>query len=207
MNYAYVRVSTSVQEIQNQKYAILEFCNKEGLKIDQWLEISMSSRRTTKERRIDELLSIVNAGDCIIVSELSRLGRSVGQISMIVTALTGKGVNLICLKENIRSDKNGYDITSKIQITMFSLLAEIERDLISQRTKEALAARKASGMKLGRPEGKGKSKLDKYDAEIQAFLNNGSTKTWIAKRYGVSLSNLHHWLNRRSEYFDKLSNQ
>jgi len=198
MNYAYVRVSTEQQTVQNQKFAILEFCNKEGIRIDEWLEVSMSSRKSMKERRIDELLSLVNTGDFLIVSELSRLGRSTGQISIITAALTEKGVDFLCLKENIDSRKKD-DLTTIVQIAFFGLMAEIERRLISQRTKEALAARKASGMKLGRPEGKGKSKLDQFDAEIQAFLNNGSTKTWIAKRYGVSLSNLHHWLNRRSE--------
>ncbi len=208
MNYAYVRVSTEQQTVQNQKYAVLEFCNREGMKIDQWLEISMSSRKTTKERRIDELLSIVNAGDCIIVSELSRLGRSTGQVIQIIEGLSAKSVSFISLKENINviSGKE-IDPFTKMFITFIATFSELDRNLISMRTKEALAARKASGMKLGRPEGKGKSKLDQYDAEIQAFLNNGSTKTWIAKRYGVSLSNLHHWLNRRSEYFDKLSNQ
>ena len=200
MNYAYVRVSTEQQTVQNQKYAVLEFCNREGMKIDQWLEISMSSRKTTKERRIDELLSIVNAGDCIIVSELSRLGRSTGQVIQIIEGLSAKSVSFISLKENINviSGKE-IDPFTKMFITFIATFSELDRNLISMRTKEALAARKASGMKLGRPEGKGKSKLDQYDAEIQAFLNNGSTKTWIAKRYGVSLSNLHHWLNRRSE--------
>lgn len=129
MIFAYIRVSTAAQDVQNQKYVILEFCSREELKIDRWLEISMSSRRTTKERRIDELLETVNTGDCIIVSELSRLGRSVGQIAIMVSELAAKGVGLICLRENIHSDRNGYDITGKIQITMFSLLAEIERDL------------------------------------------------------------------------------
>jgi DNA invertase Pin-like site-specific DNA recombinase len=199
MVFAYIRVSTTTQDVQNQKFVILEFCNREGLKIDQWLEISVSSRKSTKERRIDELLETVNPGDCIIVSELSRLGRSVGQIAIMVAELNQKGVSLICLKEGIRSDRNGYDMTSKVQITMFSLLAEIERDLISMRTKEALAARKASGMKLGRPEGKGKSKLDQYKEEILALLANGSTKVWIAKRYGTTPGNLSHWLKRIKE--------
>lgn len=125
----------------------------------------------------------------------SRLGRSVGQIAMLVADLIDQNIGLICIKEGIKTGKN-LDITSKVQITMFSLFAEIERDLISQRTTEALAARKAQGVKLGRPEGPGKSKLDQYREEIQAFLNNGSTQVWIANRYQTTPSNLSNWMKR-----------
>ncbi len=195
---AYLRVSTDQQELKNQKFAILEFCQKEGIQIDDWLEISISSRKSVRARRIDDLLGMVESGDRIIVSELSRLGRSVGQISILVNDLIERKIGLICIKDGIRL--NGKpDIATKVQVTMFSLFAEIERDLISRRTIEALAARKAAGVKLGRPKGKGKSKLDEHREEIHALLANGSTKAWIARRYNTSVSNLYNWLEKNED--------
>jgi DNA invertase Pin-like site-specific DNA recombinase len=194
---AYLRVSTDQQELKNQKFAILQFCQREGIQIDDWLEVTVSSRKSIKKRKLDQLLESVSPGDRIIVSELSRLGRSVGQIAMLVAELIDAGIGLVCIKEGIRTG-NGkkLDITSKVQITMFSLFAEIERDLISERTKEALAARKAQGVKLGRPKGKGKSKLDQHREEIQALLANGSTKAWVAGYFKTSQSNLYNWLKK-----------
>lgn len=194
---AYLRVSTDQQDLKNQKYEILEFCQRENITIDDWLEISMSSRKSAKARRLDELLEVCEPGDRIIVSELSRLGRSVGQIAMLVNDLVRKSIGLICIKEGIRL--NGKpDITTKVQVTMFSLFAEIERDLISQRTREALAARKAQGMKLGRPKGPGKSKLDKHRPEIEALLAVRSKKAWIAERFGVAKSTFYNWLRKNN---------
>jgi len=194
---AYLRVSTDQQELKNQKYAILEFAQRESIQIDDWLEISISSRKSVKARRIDDLLGMVEPGDKIIVSELSRLGRSVGQIVILVNNLIEKKIGLVCIKEGIKTGNGGkLDITSKVQITMFSLFAEIERDLISERTKEALTARKVQGVKLGRPKGKGKSKLDQHREEIFALLANGSTKAWVAGYFKTSQSNLYNWLKK-----------
>ena len=134
----------------------------------------------------------------LIVSELSRLGRSVGQVITIVDQLIKKKVKVICLKENIRIRLNGgQDIQTKVMVTMFSLFAEIERDLISERTKEGLARARAEGKLLGRPKGPGKSKLDPYKEEIIALLKTGSTKTYLAKKYGVTPPTLYNWLNKR----------
>jgi DNA invertase Pin-like site-specific DNA recombinase len=115
----------------------------------------------------------------------------------IVDQLIKKKIKVICLKENIRLNGGRQDIQSKVMITMFSLFAEIERDLISERTKEGLARARAEGKQLGRPKGPGKSKLDPYEEEIIALLKTGSTKTYLAKKYGVTPPTLYNWLNKR----------
>ncbi len=132
----------------------------------------------------------------MIISELSRLGRSVGQIIQIVDALIKNNIRFVAIKENIKINGK-QDIQSKVMITMFSLFAEIERDLISERTKQGLAAAKKRGILLGRPKGPGKSKLDQFKPEIEALLKNGSKKTFIAKRYKISLTNLYKWMKKR----------
>lgn len=193
---AYLRVSKrNEQDTRNQKLAILEYAQEHGLKIDKWMEISISSRKTPKERRIDELIQNLETGDSLICAELSRLGRSVGQIAQIVDQLVSLRVELITLKEGIRL--NGKpNISTKVQIGMFSLFAEIERDLISERTKEGLAAAREKGKLLGRPKGKGKSRLDPHKSEIRELLNMGLPKTRIAKKYGVHISTLDNFLKK-----------
>jgi DNA invertase Pin-like site-specific DNA recombinase len=193
---AYLRVSKKDhQDTKNQRLAILEHAHQAGEKIDEWMEVSISSRKTTKQRRIDELVERVQKGDKVIVAELSRLGRSVGQIAMLVDELVKRGVTLISLKESIKL--NGKpNISTKVQIGMFSLFAEIERDLISQRTKEGLQRAREEGKLLGRPKGKGKSKLDDHEEEIKELLALGLAKTKIAKRLGVHISTLNHWLKQ-----------
>ena len=169
--WGYVRVSTDQQRTETQKLAILEYANKQNEKIDNWVEVKASSRKSSTERRIDELLEKLQKGDRLIVAELSRLGRSVGQIAMLIDELLNNKVRIICLKENI--NLNGKkDLQTKVMITMFSLFAEIERDLISERTKEGLARARAEGKLLGRPKGKlGKSKLDGKEKEIQDYVD------------------------------------
>jgi DNA invertase Pin-like site-specific DNA recombinase len=194
--YAYLRKSTVEQNTKSQELAVYEFANEEKLRVDQWFDIDCSSRKSTKERRIDELLDILREGDTLIVPELSRLGRSVGQVITIVDQLIKKKIKVICLKENIRLNGR-HDIQTKVMITMFSLFAEIERDLISERTKEGLARARAEGKLLGRPPGPGKSKLDPYEDEIIALLKTGSTKTYLAKKYGITPPTLYNWLNKR----------
>lgn len=182
----YIRVSSDDQKTENQKLIILEHANKQKLKVDKWIEIKMSSRRSSKERKIDELLAQLQPNDILIVTELSRLGRSVGQISILVNELIEKKVRLVCLKESI--DLNGKaKLQNKVMITMFSLFAEIERDLISERTKEGLARARAEGKLLGRPKGAlGKSKLDGKQAEIQNLLHKGVNITNLARIFDVS---------------------
>lgn len=192
----YLRVSTLQQDLESQKLAILEYARRNELHVDEFIEITISSRRTLKQRRIDELLNILDVGDSLIVAELSRLGRSVGQIISLVDQLIKNKVRLIAIKESI--DVNGKkDMQTKIMITLFGLFAEIERDLISIRTREALAARKAKGVKLGRPKGKpGKSKLDEHKDEIIRLIKSGVPKTKVAKKFNTSQPNLYNFLHK-----------
>lgn len=196
--WGYVRVSTDQQRTETQKLAILEYANKQNEQIDNWVEVKASSRKSSTERRIDELLERLHNGDTLIVAELSRLGRSVGQIAMLIDELLQNKIRVICLKENI--NLNGTkDIQTKVMITMFSLFAEIERDLISERTKEGLARARAEGKLLGRPKGTlGKSKLDGKEKEIKGYLEKGVNKANIAKIYGVSWPTLDNFIKTRS---------
>lgn len=192
---AYLRISTGAQDLNAQKLELLEYSRRNDIKIDMFIKVEVSSRKSTKDRKIDKLLEKLQAGDLLLVSELSRLGRSVGQIIQIVDALIKKQVLLVAVKESIKINGK-QNIQTKTMITMFGLFAEIERDLISERTKQGLAAARKSGKTLGRPKGYGKSKLDDFKPEIEALLKNGSSKTFIAKRYKTSLPNLYKWLKK-----------
>ena len=122
--YGYLRTSTDKQEIKNQKLEILEFGRKEDLKIDDFIEIQISSRKTTKERRIDELLGKLEEGDTLIATELSRIGRSTVEVITIINELIEKGVDIIIVKQNLKINaSNKNDMTSKVMITMLSLFA------------------------------------------------------------------------------------
>jgi DNA invertase Pin-like site-specific DNA recombinase len=167
------------------------------MKVDSWIKINASSKRTTTERRIDELLEKVKQGDTIIVAELSRLARSVGQIAIIVDQLIKNKVRLIAIKENI--DLNGkHTIQTKTMLTMFSLFAEIERDLISERTKEGLARARAQGKLLGRPKGiLGKSKLDGKEEDIRYYLSKRLNIGNIAKIFDVTWPTMNNFIKSR----------
>lgn len=195
--YAYLRKSTDDQSTKSQELAVYEYANKEGLRIDEWFDVDCSSGKSTKERRIDELLGVIKEGDTLIVPELSRLGRSVGQVVMIVDELVKQKVTLVCLKENIRL--NGEkDLQATIMITLFGLFAEIERVLIRERTREGLARARAEGKLLGRPKGPGKSCLDQYREEIVALLKTGSTKKYLATKYKVTQPTLYNWMKKHN---------
>lgn len=194
---AYLRVSKDSQDVKNQRLAILEFARKEKMEVDDFVEITVSSRKSTKERKVDQLLEQLDTGDMLIVSELSRMGRSVGEIITTVDILVKKKIRFIAVKEGIRLN-GSQDMQTKVMVTMFSLFAEIERDLISMRTKEGLAAAKASGKKLGRPKGVlGKSKLDGREDEIERLLALGVSKASIAKITGVDRSTLYNFIRSR----------
>ena len=195
---AYVRVSLNEQDYRNQKFEILNYCDGQGWKVDKWLELEMSSRRSAKERRIDELLSVIEPGDRLIVSELSRLGRSTGEVIQLVKEFAERSLEFVAIKQGLSiNSQNGQDMNSKVMVTIFSLLAELERDLISERTKMALARAKASGKKLGRPKGPGKSRLDGKESEIKALLNKGVTRANIAKILGVSWGTMDQFIKRK----------
>ena len=190
---AYLRVSTTDQDLEKNKFDILQLANTKGLGQVQWVEETVSGRISWRKRRIAVVLEQLQAGDDLIVSELSRLGRSMLECMEILSIAAQKGIHLHAVKGNWQLDDS---IQSKIVAMAFSMAAEIERDLISQRTKEALAARKKMGVKLGRPRGVGKSKLDRYRPEIDALLANGSTQKFIARRYGTTEANLSRWLKK-----------
>ena len=157
----------------------------------------MSSRKSTKQRGIDELLERLNPGDTLITSELSRLGRSLGQIIQIVDELTKRQVNFIAIKQNIQLNGT-QSIQNKVMVAMFGLFAEIERDLISERTKQGLAAARKKGKLLGRPKGTlGKSKLDGEEEEIKMLLAKSVSKSSIAKIMDVSRTALCSFINSR----------
>ena len=193
----YIRVSSDKQTVNNQRLAILDYGHKKDIKVSDWIEVNMSSRRTPTQRRIDELLDRLHEGDTLIVSELSRLARSVGQIATIVATLIGNKVRFISIKESI--NLNGrQDLQTKVMVTMFSLFSEIERDLISERTKEGLKRARAEGKLLGRPKGTlCKSKLDGKEKEIKKYLSLGVNKTNIARIFGVGWTTLNHFIKTR----------
>ncbi len=178
---AYLRVSTPQQDASSQRLAILEYARKHDLHIDDFIEATASGQASEKRRRLDELTSVLQRGDRLVVSELSRLGRSLGQVVAVLDALAKAGVAFVALKENIRVEGK-RDIQTKVMTTLFALFAEVERDLISERTREGLARARASGRKLGRPKGSlGVSRLDGKEDEIRRFLELGVSKTAIAK--------------------------
>lgn len=194
---AYLRVSTDKQSLDNQRLTILDYAHKQGITIDDFVRIQVSSRKSIKKRKIDELLEQLNAGDMLIVSELSRLGRSLGQVIQIVDELIRKENKFIAVKENIALNGK-QDIQTKVMIAMFGLFAEIERDLISERTKQGLAAAKAKGKLLGRPKGSlGKSKLDGKEKEIETLLLKTVSKSSIAKIMGISRTALYEFIESR----------
>lgn len=190
---AYLRVSTIEQDLEKNKNEILQFANNRKLGHVEFVEEKISGTVDFKQRKIADILDQLEKGDNIIVNELSRLGRSTLQILQIIDIARNKGINVYAVKGAWQLDNS---MQSKIVSTMFAMLSEIERDLISERTKEALRARKAQGIKLGRPKGPGKSKLDQFKEEIVAFLNTGYPKTRIASKYGVSRQNLYNWMEK-----------
>ena len=195
---AYLRVSTNQQDLKNQRYEVLNYAQKNGLQIDDFIEVEVSSRKSTGERMIDCLLGQLGAGDRVIVSELSRIGRSTVEVLNTIKNLTDLGVTLIAIKQNLTISGNG-DIQSKVMVTLFSLFSELERDLISERTKRALEAKKASGVILGRPRGSlSGSILDGKEAEIEQLLNKRVGISSMAKIFSVSRGTVYNFINSRN---------
>ena len=183
---ASLRVSTAQQDVRSQRLAILEYARHHDVRIDEFIEATASGQASDKRRRLDELMHILQRGDRLVVSELSRLGRSLGQIVAILDARAKADVAFVALKEHIRVEGT-RDIQTKVMTTLFALFAEVERGLISERTREGLAQARASGKKLGRPKGAlGVSRLDGKEDDIRRFLELGVSKTAIAKITGVS---------------------
>jgi DNA invertase Pin-like site-specific DNA recombinase len=192
----YLRVSTDKQDLANQEYAVLKLANEKGWKWVDFVEETVSGTVSYKERKLGLLLSELKKGDVLIVAELSRLGRSILEILHILKDSSERGIKIFGCKEN--REINGNTIESKVLSTVLALVSEIERDLISKRTKEALALKKSKGFKLGRPKGAlGKSKLDDKLEEIKDFRNKGLNVTALAKIYGVSWTCMRNFLNKK----------
>jgi DNA invertase Pin-like site-specific DNA recombinase len=191
---SYLRVSTIDQDLEKNKADILKLANDKQLGNVEFVEEKISGKISWKKRKIFEVLQKLEEADNLIVSELSRLGRSMLECMEILSISTEKGVNVYAVKGNWHLDNT---IQSKIIAMAFSMAAEIERELISSRTKEALRARKLQGVKLGRPCGTGKSKLDQHLTEIEALLKNGSTKKFIASKYNISEQGFYNWLGKK----------
>ncbi|MCL2064064.1 MAG: master DNA invertase Mpi family serine-type recombinase [Candidatus Cloacimonetes bacterium] len=185
MVYGYIRVSTDKQSVENQRYEINRFCERNVMVINKWVEECISGSKLVSDRELGKLLKTMKQGDILVCSELSRLGRNLLMIMGVLNQCMEKDIQVWTIKDNYRL---GNDINCKVLAFAFGLSAEIERNLISQRTKEALARKRAEGVVLGRPKGR-KSKIKKLtgrEAEIKFLLEAKVTKKEMAKRLGVN---------------------
>lgn len=184
MIYGYIRVSTDKQTTENQSFEIKNFAKAKNLPIGEWIEETISATKKLEDRKFGGLLKRMTTGDILIVTELSRLGRNLMQIMSILNKCMENNIQVFTIKENYEL---GNNINSKVLAFAFGLSAEIERNLISQRTKEALARRRAEGVILGRPIGsKSKTiKLSGKEEEIKGLLDKHISKSAIGRLLGV----------------------
>lgn len=194
-NFAYLRVSTDMQDNQNQKLSILDYCNSSHLSPLKFVEDTVSGKVSWKERKIGEILNQAKKGDVIVVAEVSRLGRSALQVLEILEFAANHKISVHVAKNRFVMDGS---MQATITATILGLAAQIEREFISLRTKEALAKRKQDGKSLGRPKGLAqKLKLDQRTEEIIGYLKKGISKRSIAKFIECSPSSLYTWIKRR----------
>ena len=200
MIYGYIRVSTDKQTVENQRFEIIKYAEKNKLQIDKWIEETVSGTISPKKRNLGKLLHKVRSGDTIICSELSRLGRSMFMIMSILNNLMENNVAVYTVKEGYRL---GQDLQSKVLAFAFSISAEIERTLIAERTTEALKRCKAEGVVLGRPKGRKNTvyKLTGKDDLIQRMIDEGYQKTYIIKYLKVSSATLYNYMRMKGIKF------
>lgn len=184
MIYGYIRVSTDKQTVENQRYEVNQFCIKNILVVDKWIEETISGSKSVQERKLGKLLKKMKKEDTLICSELSRLGRNLLMIMGILNECMNRDIKVWTIKDNYRL---GSDINSKVLAFAFGLSAEIERNLISQRTKEALARKRAEGVVLGRPVGRksSKTKLTGQEKKINELLDKKVSYSAIGRILGV----------------------
>ena len=195
MTYGYIRVSTDKQDHLNQKHSILEYSNLKQLGKIEFIEETISSRKIYKDRNLSKLIEDMNKDDVLVVTEISRIGRSLLEVMSIFKEMMEKDIKVHIIKGGYII---GDDIASSVLIFAFGLSAEIERDLISSRTKQALAQRKAMGIKLGRKKGqKVRSKLDKDINKIKEHIERGVSVSSMAKIFGVARSTMIHFIKSR----------
>ena len=197
MIYGYIRVSSDKQTVENQRFEIQRFCEQNGLHIDGWIEETISGTKSYTKRQLGKLLRLASKGDIIICSELSRLGRNLYMIMEILSICMSKECFVWTIKDGYRL---GDDIQSKVLAFAFGLSAEIERNLISQRTKEALARIRAEGRHIGRPKGVPTAikyyRLYKHDAYIRRALANGMKQSEIVRRLHTNRSTLGRYIKK-----------
>ncbi len=193
MIYGYIRVSSDKQSTENQAFEIIRFAESNHIKIDEWIKEKISSRAELSERKLGGLLKRLKKGDVLITTELSRIGRNLMQIMSILHYCMDRGVRVWTIKDNYRL---GADIQSKVLAFAFGLSAEIERNLISQRTKEALKRIKSEGKTLGRPKGRGnnKKKLSGKENKIKTLMERKVAKQQIARIMKVHVNTLRRFI-------------
>ncbi len=184
MIYGYIRVSTDKQTVENQRYEINQFCQNNVYVVDKWIEETISGAKNLQDRKLGKLLKKMRKDDILICSELSRLGRNLLMIMGILNECMNRDIQVWTIKDNYRL---GSDINSKVLAFAFGLSAEIERNLISQRTKEALARKRAEGVILGRPKGRKstKTKLTGQEKKIKELLDKKVSFSAIGRILGV----------------------
>lgn len=198
MIYGYVRVSTDKQSTENQRFEIEKFTKSKNLRIDRWVDETISGTKDVAERQLGKLLKQIRKGDVLITTELSRLGRNLMQVMSFLHQCMERDIIVLTVKERYEL---GNNINSKILAFAFSLSAEIERNLISQRTREALARKKVEGTKLGRPKG-GKAlqyKLSGKEDQIRKLLKEKRSKIYISKKLGVNRQTLRDFMKMNPE--------
>lgn len=193
--YAYVRVSTEMQTLENQKFEIERYCKVAGIEIDKWVKESVSGTVNINKRKLGKALKAMKKGDLLICSELSRLGRNMLMVMSILNICADRGIAIHTIKDNFDLSDN---LNSKIIAFAFALASEIERNLISQRTKEALALRKKAGVKLGRPCGPSKLEISirKQENIISEMINDGQKLTVVAKKCGIHRNTLMRYIKK-----------
>ena len=193
--YAYLRVSTDAQDVDNQKHGILEYANKHGLTNMTFVEDTVSGQKKWQLRKLGEMVRNAEKGDVLIFAEISRMARSTLQVLEIMEHCTKAGIEVHVTKQNMILDQS---MSSRITVTVLGMAAEIEREFISIRTKEALAKRKAAGLPMGRPAGQAEVlKLDAKADEIADLMSKSVNKRSIAKVVGCSHTALYDWMDRR----------
>ena len=192
MIYGYCRISTNHQQVCNQRHEIQIFADKNNIKIDKWIEETISSKEALSNRKLGKILKKLKKGDILIASELSRLGRNLLEVMGILQNCLEKDCQIWTLKENYRL---GADIQSKVLAFAFSLASEIERQLISERTKNSLQRLKDEGKHLGRPYGFSYKKLQKKHNKIKELLDKNVSKSEIARLMGCTWSTLNRYIN------------
>ncbi len=195
MIYAYIRISTDRQNQENQQYEIETFTTQNNIKINKWIKETISSQKKLEDRKLNNLLKKLKQGDILITSEISRLGRNLMQIMSILHHCMKINCQVWTIKDNYRL---GTDLQSKVLAFAFGLSAEIERNLISQRTKQSLARLRAENKQLGRPKGSihNYSKLSDKDNLIKKHLQENKSKYSLAKKLKVSYSTLYRYLKK-----------